>query len=92
MAGVQREKNGDSGAGPERGGEAAQDQEEQGGIRGMEQGARQMVPPRTHAVYLTVQNVAEPREWMPVSGAQGSEGPRERRPGKAALNVGFSVT
>ena len=89
MERVQCKERGDKRAPPGGARQALEQQEQQGGIGGMEQQTDQVVPPCVKAEQLHVQQMRDPRHWMPVleAGVAGLKGPDQVSPRQALLHV-----
>ena len=91
MERVQGEQGGNDGATPDCARHAAEQHEEQDGVGGVEQQARQVVAARAQAEQLAVQQEGQPGQRMPEARIQGCERPAKVSPGQALLDMGVLV-
>jgi hypothetical protein len=70
--------------------EPAQDQEQQQGIHGVQEDAREMMAGGMEMKQLDVGSVRQPGKWMPVRLFECGESPGESGSGQTCLDLGIS--
>jgi hypothetical protein len=80
---VDREQRSDDEARSSGSGHRREDDEQHGGVRGVERGVHEVVGAGVEPEELDVEHVGEPRERVPVEGVEGRPGPEEPLPREA---------